>query len=285
LTLPNVLLIGAQKAATTTLWFGLKNHPDAFFPDRKELMFFLSDELYSQGPDAYARWFQDWSGQRVVGEGTPCMHSEGVAKRMADVVPQARLIASLRDPIERAYSSFCMQLLKGSEPPGRTFEEAIERDASYLDFGRYIHQLRALEEYYPRSRMHVLLDTDLKERPDATWRAIHEFLEIEHIPVQATARANVGGKPKSRVVSRAVYLLYKARNRMRATPLAGLVNHPWLDQHSRELRNYISRWNRSSGRYPALCADRRAALLPHVREDIEALEVWLDRDLSSWREV
>jgi hypothetical protein len=96
---------------------------------------------------------------------------------MAEVVPQARLIALLRNPIDRAYSHYQMQVKRGTEP--LTFEEAIEQEhSSYVSRGIYVNQLLRWFEFFSKEQMLILKSEDFFERPVETMKVVLNFLNL-----------------------------------------------------------------------------------------------------------
>ena len=118
-------------------------------------------------------------GQRsITGEATPYyLFDPPVAKRMAEIVPKARLIALLRNPIDRAYSHYQMQVKRGTEP--RSFEEAIEQQhSSYVSRGIYVDQLLRWFEFFSKEQMLILKSEDFFERPVETLKVVLTFLDL-----------------------------------------------------------------------------------------------------------
>ena len=119
--LPNFVVIGAMRSGSTSLYKYLQAHPDVYMP-RKEIHFF--DRKWDRGLSWYLTRFEGHSGQTAVGEATPTYLAEPEAlDRMASTIPDARLLAVLRDPVDRAYSHYWMEHARARDP--RTFEEAI----------------------------------------------------------------------------------------------------------------------------------------------------------------
>jgi Sulfotransferase domain len=181
-TLPDFVIIGAQKGGTSFLYYLLTRHPLVEPAARKELHFFDQPELFDNGAEWYRRCFPRLSskdGQRsITGEATPYyLFDPPVAKRMAEIVPQARLIALLRNPIDRAYSHYQMQVKRGTEP--RTFEEAIEQQhSSYVSRGIYVDQLLRWFEVFSKEQMLILKSEDFFERPVETLKVVLTFLDL-----------------------------------------------------------------------------------------------------------
>lgn len=101
---PDFLIIGSQKAGTTSLYHALRLHPEVFVPEKKELNFFFLEDEYARGLDYYARYFEPApAGIKAVGEASPgyICHPETPA-RIAAALPDAKLVLTVRNPIDRA---------------------------------------------------------------------------------------------------------------------------------------------------------------------------------------
>jgi len=180
-SLPDFVIIGAQKGGTSFLYYLLTRHPLVEPAARKELHFFDQPEYFDNGAEWYRRCFPRLSskdGQRsITGEATPYyLFDPPVAKRMAEIVPKARLIALLRNPIDRAYSHYQMQVKRGTEL--RTFEEAIEQHSSYVSRGIYVDQLLRWFEFFSKEQMLILKSEDFFERPVETLKVVLTFLDL-----------------------------------------------------------------------------------------------------------
>jgi hypothetical protein len=180
--LPDFVIIGAQKGGTSFLYHLLTRHPLVEPAARKELHFFDQPELFDNGAGWYRRCFPrlgSKDGQRsITGEATPYyLFDPPVAKRMAEIVPKARLIALLRNPVDRAYSHYQMQVKRGTEP--RTFEEAMEQEhSSYVSRGIYVDQLLRWFEFFGKEQMLILKSEDFFESPVETLKVVLAFLDL-----------------------------------------------------------------------------------------------------------
>jgi hypothetical protein len=180
--LPDFVIIGTQKGGTSFLYHLITRHPLVEPAASKELHFFDRSELFHRGTGWYQRCFprSEWKDGRksITGEATPYyLFDPPVAKRMAEVVPQARLIALLRNPIDRAYSHYQMQVKRGTEP--RTFEEAIEQQgSSYVSRGVYIDQLLRWFEFFGKEQMLILKSEDFFGLPVETLKVVLNFLDL-----------------------------------------------------------------------------------------------------------
>ena len=201
--LPDFIIIGGKKCGTTFLYNLLTQHPHVEPAAKKELHYF--DTLFGEGIEWYRRCFPPprWKdGRRTfTGEGTPYLHrSSAVPERMAEMLPQARLIALLRNPADRAYSDYQQKVRKGRET--RTFEEAIEvektqplggkktsehearaglneaRFGGYLSKGIYADQLLRWSRFFDEEQMLVLKSEDFFERTPESLKVILDFLGL-----------------------------------------------------------------------------------------------------------
>ncbi len=236
-TLPDFLIIGAQRAGTTTLYTYLRRHPDVTGPRpadasitwHKELHFF--DENFWRGSDWYRAFFplemRRWAMARlgrdlVPGEGTPYyMFHPAVPARAAAAVPDVRVIALLRNPVERAYSHYQLMVKTGREQ--LSFEEAIDaeperlagledalmaerpsfgpdgsrihqhhRHHAYVSRGLYADQLERWLEHFPREQLLVLRSEDFLARPDEGFGQVFDFLRLRPWKVRDYEARNTG---------------------------------------------------------------------------------------------
>ncbi|MCS6959003.1 MAG: sulfotransferase domain-containing protein [Pseudanabaenaceae cyanobacterium SKYGB_i_bin29] len=246
MTKVNFLIVGTQKGGTTALAKFLSQHPDICLAPVKEVHFFDYDRHYHLGIDYYHSFFPNYRGQKLIGEATPIyMYLPHIAPRIAEYNPQMKLIVLLRNPIDRAYSHYQMELqrqweilpfavaialepLRLSLPQNLDAEKTAKRVCSYCHRGFYTAQLRNLYRYFPREQVLVLLQEDLANDHSSTLEKVYAFLGVESPPqLPPPDRVLVGN--------------YQ--------PLS-----PWL----------------------------RQILKQYFRREIENLQRLLDRDLSHW---
>jgi len=179
--LPNFLVCGAQKSGTTSLHAYLRQHPQIYLPEKKELNYFNLN--WSKSLAWYEAHFNAWSGQEAAGEVSPLYlwHPE-TAERIAETLPAARLIFILRNPIDRAFSNYWFNVARGAQNPNETFSEVIRTQDGqwrYLSKGLYAEQLSRYGALFPSKSRLVLYTEDLKKDPQSLLRAISEFLSLE----------------------------------------------------------------------------------------------------------
>ncbi|MBS0124930.1 sulfotransferase family protein [Thetidibacter halocola] len=216
--LPDFLVVGAQKGGTTSLFVLLSKHPQLFLPGRKELQFFSSPMLYPKGLEWYSQeFFSTCPKDRLAGEVSPqYMYSTEIARRVHDALPDARIIAILRDPIDRAWSHYQMTCRRQQETraPEAAMAAALATDetdtdapetARYLQFSDYERVLSEYLRLYGRDRLLILFQEDLDKRPEAVMRQVCAFLGIDEvIPENVNVRVHQSGEVRFKLLSRLV---------------------------------------------------------------------------------
>jgi hypothetical protein len=219
--MPDFLVIGAQKAGTTTLHELLRRHPDVFLPACKEVHYF---SLHADRPAGwYSAHFRQARGGARCGEATPyyLFHPEAPG-RIRRLLPKVRLVVLLRDPVERALSQYFHARRHGFEMLG--LEAALEAEAarlegaehelstpgathyshqkhSYMSRSRYERQLEPYRTLFPAEQLLVLKSEDLFNHPERGWHQLLEFLGLGPHPLPGPlARAN-GGTGASSLVT------------------------------------------------------------------------------------
>src|SRR5580704_7813810 len=183
MTLPTFVVIGAMKAGTVSLRHYLDEHPDVFLGRGGkfgEPNFFVAEDNWPRGRGWYESLF-DGAGRAVaIGECSPSYTMapafRGVPERMAQLVPQARLIYVVRDPIARMQSMYVHQVSAGRE---RRRPEVALLDDGYLGPSRYGFQLAAFLDHFDRSQVLVIASEVLRERPRAALTAVFGHIGVD----------------------------------------------------------------------------------------------------------
>lgn len=253
--LPNFLGIGAQRCGTTWLHKCLAEHPQVGTASIKEAHFF--DNEWDRGIAWYESFFEGCVGALAVGEVTPEYISDPLAvERMASVIPNAKLIAIVRNPIDRAYSAYW---LRRKEFQGLSFEEAIEKEPDLLDRGLYADQIRRVLKHYSRDQLLVLLFDDLERDDKAFMRRVFEFLGVD-----SEYRPSPLGRTHNAV------LFPYAQDILHRLRLYGIIRFV----KRTGLHLLIRRWHRASGkrRYPPMKEATRKHLQQYFDEPNGQLE-------------
>ena len=195
LSLPDFLGVGALKAATTYLDVLLRGHPQLCLPaNMKEVQFFT--RYYDRGPEWYASLFSHCGG-RLRGEVSPqYLSDEECPRRIAAVLPDVRLLVSVRDPVQRAYS----QYKHWAEERGyrEPFETFLAEHPSALARGEYFRSICRYLDHFPLDRVHVLLAEELFSGPQAVLHDVFAFLDVDPAaaPAPAARAQNVSTLPR-----------------------------------------------------------------------------------------
>ena len=288
---PDFLVIGAYKSGTTALHHQLRAHPALFLPERKEPSYFA---FAAEGPPtahpaaatsvrdraAYDSLFAGAPQGALLGEVSPAyLAVPGTCERLRAEAPAARLIAVLRNPIERAYSDFLMYRRDGLEREP-SFLAALDQQAArdpatdptsrYVATGFYAAQLEPYVRAFPSEQLHVLLHDDLRDDPEATLRRLFEFLGVDPTrAVDPIPEVNLSGEPTSAVVR----LAYVARRR------TGRLLRPLVSERVKRRADGILQ--RGLVR-PPIPAEARARLIDTYEADVTQPAALLGRDLGHW---
>lgn len=202
---PDFLGIGTQKGGTTFLHDLLRQHPDCYLPDRKELHYFSTE--YSRGDDWYRDQFRQAQPDQRKGEITPfyMFHPEA-AQRIEAFDPELRLVALLRHPVERAISHYHHARKRGFEP--LPLLEAIQAEPerinsgdpwslqkhSYVSRSRYSVQLERFAHFQQNGQLLLLKSEDLFADPRQCMVKVETFLGLSHQPIEKVIPASNKGK-------------------------------------------------------------------------------------------
>ena len=210
INIPNFLLIGAAKCGTNSLFHNLNRHPDVFMSFPKE-PFFFEDE-YEKGLSYYRRrYFEGYAGQPVVGEARVAnLLLPFVPPRIKESLPDARLVAILRNPVDRAYSHWWMKICGGHEKLSfdqaikvnlqrlrsganlegdsgeRLWRSCIKRDFPclvdlrvYIDAGYYACQLKRYFSLFSSNQIQIFYFEDLCRTPHKVFKKLYSFLDLD----------------------------------------------------------------------------------------------------------
>jgi hypothetical protein len=176
--LPTFLVIGAMKAGTTSLHEYLRTHPSIFMPELKEPEFFSEPDRWARGVDWYSSLFEPGADRPIRGEAstgyTRFPRFAETPERIARVLPDARLVYLLRDPVDRMRSHYHHSVLLGREH--RPVDEALLGGDGYLETSRYATQLRRYLDHFPAEQVMVAFSEDMRTDRRATLERICRFV-------------------------------------------------------------------------------------------------------------
>jgi hypothetical protein len=174
----NFLIIGATKSATTWLQQSLQQDASVYMPD-PELHFFSRN--FEKGQDWYLSQFDDRQGRRMVGEkSNSYMDTPEVAGRIKAAVPNVLLIAQLRNPVDRAYSDYCMLYRRGEvgRDVAQYLDPRVANGSRFLSGGLYHQQLRRYLDHFPVEQLKVLLYENIRSAPQDQLNSVRHFLNL-----------------------------------------------------------------------------------------------------------
>ena len=195
---PAFLGMGAQKAATSWIYACLAEHPQIYMP-AKEIHFFSKNAKWHRGYDWYESLFSGGPPGRVGGEfSTSYMAFPEAAERISRRYPRVRLFACLRNPIDRAFSNYMNDVMRGAVDPGISFEQALENHPEYIEQGRYYHLLEPFLERFHRQSLLLLVFDDIARDPSSFLKRIYAHIGVaDHRPAALHRRINVSRRPRS----------------------------------------------------------------------------------------
>ena len=271
--LPNLIVVGAQKCGTSGLHYYLSLHPEISMSRPKELNFFIAERNYPRGLDWYRAHFDPRA--KVRGESSPNYAAYpqhvGVPERMHSIVPAASLLYMVRDPIDRIAAHWVHNFAKRREK-GDLHATLLHPNTSYLARSHYYTQLQQFLRVYPRERIMLLEQEDLRSRRLETLRRVFEFVGVDP------------GFSHSRFSDER----HKTSRKTRATRLAMGLERMGETRHGRRVPEPF--WRAVGNLFPfrrtIAVPDVREALPPEalrsLREDAERLRELTGRDFATW---
>ncbi|MGI9020302.1 MAG: sulfotransferase family protein [Solirubrobacterales bacterium] len=271
--LPNLVVIGAQKCGTSGLHYHLGLHPQISMSKPKELNFFIEERNWGRGLEWYREHFDE--AATVRGEASPNYtaypHHLGVPERMHSLIPEAKLIYVVRDPLVRIASHWVHNYAKRREK-GDLAATLSHPNTSYLVRSQYHMQLQQFLRFYDMEQVLVFQQSDFRRERADSLRSIFEFLGVDpdftHPSFERERHATARKTRATRLAARLERMSKTRRGRL-------LPPKVWFALDERlPLRRPIER------------PDVRDALddeaLRVLREDAERLRELVGRDFAAW---
>ena len=284
--------IGGFKCATTWMWLCLKDHPQIQFAPGKELHFFnrrhyafadVDNRNYeSRGLAWLESMFQDSPGHKIKGElSVSYLTCPTACERLRKHSPHTKIIAILRDPVERVYSEYWHLRREGIIRAGTSFEQAIEHPRFYLlEKSAYAEHL---ERYFASfEQVMVRLVDDIVQDPAKFVLEVFSFLGVDSAFLPAhtySAKVNAHAESRHSWLNTA---LSQSNYWLRRHEAFGLLHHLHKLGFLRSGTRIRGKNTRPAER-PAMDAETKTKLHSHFASEINHLEKLLDRDLTCWR--
>lgn len=286
MTLPNFMIIGVAKAGTTSLYRYLDQHPQVFMTPVKGTNFFgyedardwkwtdegdppLMRHFQAKTFEEYEALFAGATDEIAIGEASPqYLRCPTAARRIREHIPKAKLVASLRNPADRAYSGYLMRARRGEAV--KSPHEELTSQSSHVREGFYYRRLKRYFDAFERHQINVYIFEEFRQDPAGIVVDLFDYLGVDtYIVPDTTTKHNPAGVPKRRWL-----------NRLYFNPTLIRTAKSLLPERMQRTAKQIQQKNqRAPQKFPA---DVRAELLDLYSEDIHKLEALLDRDLSIW---
>ncbi len=276
---PNLIVIGAMKASTTTFYELISRHPQVWFSGEKEPHYFTSPDYGDSAAwQGYLNLFEAApQTAKYIGEASTGYskypHFGDTAQRLCDDLRDPRLIYLIRDPVERTISNYRHAYLSGHYPVGTRLGEAIERDPILIDASCYARQIAAYRSVFEEERFLILTTDNLHAQPRQVMRRVEAFLELDAFdgwdaPLPQSNSKQALGRSLALQSMLPKSLINFARACVPAT-----------------LRDRAKALAASKVEVPAVTEDERNLIFTRIISDLIELRSVIDSDISSWPSV
>jgi Sulfotransferase family len=271
--LPDFIAVGPQRTGTTWMHQVMAGH--AGLPATKETDFFTRN--FDRGLDWYLEFFRDCAPDRPMGEIDPNYFGEELAAdRIATMIPQCKVVVTLRDPVDRAWSSY--RTMRRDAWTRTSFEETVRTNRVIRESSRYAYHLTNWRRHLGDDRVLVMLYDDLERDPQAYLDQICAFIGIAPI----TLRGTTGASERVNTVTRAPRSRKLAQNARNARDW--MLMHRW--NGALRILDTLGVWRFAFGggeEFGEIDPEIDARLREQFRAEVEGLEAMIDRDLSAWK--
>ncbi len=287
-------LVGAPKAGSTSLDYYLGQHPDIFLPSSKDLWAFMDAGIQTVREEDLPIYYKNYCNEKLIGlSQVRLLFFPESPQLLFNYNPDAKLIAILRNPIDRAYSAY-WHLRRVASEDCPTFEEALQlekvrcegdyrmREAfSYLSHGCYYEQILRLRSVFPESQIYISLTDDLKQNSKKLTADIIHWLGLDPNKgnIDFTANLNMSMQPKSMKLQRLLLTPYPVVRKAYYSIVPPFLRH-FLQQ--RVVQPIVSR-NEVPFKYPPMHLETRERLREYFAPHNDKLSHLIGRDLSQWQ--
>ena len=289
--LPTFLIVGVQKAGTTSIYGYLKQHPQVYMSPIKETNFLRRDwEKYTEGRpkidtwEKYCELFQDVKDEIAIGEASPSylFNYKSSSEMILRYLPNIKMIAILRNPVERAYSDYLMHLRDGINignvlPLSK--QAQFHANTSFtIRRGFYYNPVKHYFDIFGKEKLKVVLYDDLCKNSLAMMQDIYQFIGVDNtFNPNTSKRQQAAGVPKNQAFNN----LLQTKNPIR-TAISSVLKLAIPLEVRQKVRSRLIKLNLGGKELIPLSSEDRKVLTDLYREDILQLQDLIHRDLSSW---
>lgn len=301
MVMPNFLIIGAAKSGTSALYHYIRRHPEIYMSPRKETHFFAFENSNpaTSGPgdtipgaithlDEYKKLFENVRDEKIIGEASPTyIYLPKACNRIKFHIPDVRMVAILRNPVDRAYSAY-MHLIRDGRESISDFDQALKKEQEriaanwgpiwhYKRGGLYYEQVKRYYESFDKDRLRIFLYEDLDSNPHKVLKDLFNYLGVSDLWMpDVSVRPNVSGVPKSTHLHTLMHTLFLKPNLLKSVSRKVIPEQiRWRVTTQMRTMNMAKR---------PMAPDVRTRLKEFFREDVQNLSQLIGRNLSHWLE-
>lgn len=271
---PDFLCVGTYRSGTTWLYKILKQHPDLFLPDEKELMFF--SHHYDKGISWYKSFFDSCGNHQISGDITPTYLScPDAPQRIAESLPDIKIIAILRNPPDQIFSLY--QLWLSRNYTKSSLDKALlKSEGEFLDNVHYYKHLSNYMAHIDSENILVLFYEDLKNDSVSFLKKVYDFLSLEYFfPDNLQEKQNQFRKPKNLFFETIITGTGDLLRKMRLLKLKSKLNNLGVSE-------YLKRMNTATQKKAHLSDEMKTYIDECVKQDKDALKKLIGSDLEIW---
>jgi len=273
--LPNLIGIGAQRSGTTWIYEMLKSHPEICMSPEKEINFFIS--YYERGLQWYSDFFNRCCHEKVIGEFSPrYLANDLVPKRISQIIPDANLLVSLRNPVDQIFSRYNYMVAR--QMYRQSFPEALKEKDFLISEAFYYKHLQRYFDYFPKEQILILIYEDTKLNPFDFLKSIYRFIDVDvaHIPENIHEKFHFTRNVRNRKFEAITVMFKKYLTKLRLYDFANFLKYSGIVGKIREINT------KTMKHVDKMDFQLRTRLNEIFHEDKNMLSELIGRDLSFW---
>ncbi len=268
--------VGAQKSGTSWAYTCLYDHPEVCAPI-KEIHFF-SRPRFREGKEWYESHFASCKEGKICGEfSTSYLYAKDAAERIYTYYPQTKIIAILRNPIDRGYSQYRNTIKSGEIPETMSYDVFVQKEESVRAQGLYHEQLMRYAALYPREQLLVLIYEDIRKDPVMFMKRIYAFLGIDDTFISSMVHdeINVARTPKHVFVDRVMHHISETMRSIGLDRVVHLIRRSGLPDL---VRSANTKSETQSAHTKTFDREKERAF---YKDDVEKLSTFIERDMMT----